>query len=87
MHYLHVLISKVILPIRLLMLRRTDAFRNELFLRLMCHEEQRKQFPEYWDGVRQTSGPFILDVLNDEKMKNENDIGNRITLEDVVSHK
>ena len=67
------------------MLRRTDTYRNELFSRLMCHEEQRQKYPEYWDGVRHTSGPFIMDVLNDEKMKNENDT--RITLEDVVRPK
>ena len=69
------------------MLRRTDTFRNELFLRLMCHEEKRKFFPEYWNNVSNTLGPFILDVLNDETMIDQNDVCTRITIEDVVRKK
>ena len=69
------------------MLRRTDSFKNELYSRLMCHEEERKNYPEYWDDVKRTLGPFILEVLNDENAIHQNTMSTKITLEDVVRQK
>lgn len=70
---------------RLLMLRRNDPYRNDLLVRLMGHEEERKNFPEYWSRVRNFLGSFIVTVLNNEKLLNKKQQCDKITLDDVVS--
>ena len=69
---------------RLLMLRRNDPLRNELLLRLMCHEEERQNFPDYWNRVRNVLGPFIITVLNSEELIKEKQQSDIITIDDVV---
>ena len=79
-------IFKVILPIRLLLLRRTDSFKYELLSRLMGHEEEIKNYPTYWNRVRDTLGPLILDILNNKQLINE-DKNDKLTIENVVRMK
>ena len=72
------------MPIRLLLLRRTDLFRNELFKQLMNHEEERQNYPDYWDKVANIFAPFILDVLNNEDHLDKSDKSDKLDIEDVV---
>ena len=71
---------------RLLLLRRTDSFKHELLSRLMGHEEEIKNYPTYWNRVRDTLGPLILDILNNKQLINE-DKNDKLTIENVVRMK
>ena len=68
------------------MLRRTDSFKHELLSRLMGHEEEIKNYPTYWNRVRDTLGPLILDILNNKQLINE-DKNDKLTIENVVRMK
>ena len=67
------------------MLRRSDRYRNYLYLRLMGHDEDNEIDPEYWNRVKTVLGPMILDILNDDNVFNDKTHRNDITLDDVVS--
>ena len=67
------------------MLRRSDRYRNDLYLRLMGHDEDNEIDPEYWNRVKTVLGPMILDILNDDNVFNDKTHRNDITLDDVVS--
>ena len=67
------------------MLRRSDRYRNYLYLRLMGHDEDNEIDPEYWNRVKTVLGPMILDILNEDNVFNDKTHRNDITLDDVVS--
>ena len=52
----------------------------------MGHEEEIKNYPMYWNRVRDTLGPLILDILNNKQLINE-DKNDRLTIENVVRMK
>ena len=52
----------------------------------MGHEEEIKNYPTYWNRVRDTLGPFILDILNNKQLINE-DENDKLTIENVVRRK
>ena len=67
------------------MLRRSDRYQNDLYLRLMGHDEDQEKDPEYWKRVQMMLGPITLDILKeDNAVSNKNHL-NDITLDDVVS--
>ena len=73
-----------ILPIKLLLLERNDPSKHHLLHRLMCHEDQRSNFPEYWGNVRNIIGPFIMEAINNDQILKDNEQIHKITIEDVV---
>ena len=52
----------------------------------MGHEEEIKNYPTYWNRVRDTLGPLILDILNNKQLINE-DKNDKLTIENVVRMK
>ena len=52
----------------------------------MGHEEEIKNHPTYWNRVRDTLGPLILDILNNKQLINE-DKNDKLTIENVVRMK
>ena len=70
---------------RLLLLEKDEPANNQLLHLLMCHEDQRPKFPEYWDRFRNVLAPFIVDVLNNDSVVQENQPNSKISIDDVVS--
>ena len=52
----------------------------------MGHEEEIKNYPMYWNRVRDKLGPLILDILNNKQLINE-DKNDKLTIENVVRMK